>query len=104
VLRAKLEISLTLTAQFMDLERQMNERPDLFAATKSYQPYMESDQLFLAMGTEITDLDESIDLHNMRVNEQMVKDGKLEVTQGQFEYLKLVNWYQEQLEKMKAQF
>ena len=95
VLHAKLQISLNLAKEFMDLEIEMKGREESFNATKTYLPYMESDQLAIATGVELEDLDETIDLLKLRITEDMVKDGKIECTPEQYEYLKMVKWYEE---------
>jgi hypothetical protein len=50
---------------------------------------MEADYLFLATAVELEELDECLDFHKLRIQIQpdMVKDGKVEVTQPQFQYL-----------------
>ena len=34
----------------------------------------------------------------------MVKDGKIECTPAQYEYLKIVKWFEEEMEKIAAQY
>ena len=100
VLKAKLQISLNLTKEFLDLEREMKGQEESFAATKTYLPYMESDQLFIATECELEDLDECIDHHGLRISPCCIKDGCADVSPGQYEYLKLVKWYDEEMEKI----
>ena len=56
----------------------------------------------MATGVELDDLDESIDLNSLRITEDMVKDGKIECTPNQYEYLKIVKWFEEEMEKIAA--
>ena len=88
----------------MDLEVRLGGQTPQFHASKTYIPYMESDQLFVATGVELDDLDESIDLNSLRITEDMVKDGKIECTPNQYEYLKIVKWFEEEMEKIAAQY
>jgi hypothetical protein len=68
----------------MDLELEMIGKEASFNATKTYMPFMEADQLAIATGIELEDLDENIDLLNLRVTEDMIKDGKIECTPEQY--------------------
>ena len=63
VLHQKLKISLNIAKQFMDLEVRLGGQTPQFHASKTYIPYMESDQLFNVTNVELDDLDESIDIH-----------------------------------------
>ena len=43
-------------------------------------------------------------MHNLRITEDMVKDGKIECTPLQFEYLKIVKWFEEQMDNLAAKY
>ena len=104
VLHKKLEISLMIAKQFMELEKQLGSDHPQFHASRTYIPYMESDQLFLSTGVELDELDETIDQLRLRITEDMVKDGKVECSPEQYKYLQIVKWFEEQMEKIAAQY
>lgn len=93
-----------IAKQFMELEKQLGSDHPQFHASKTYIPYMEQDQLFNSTGVELDDLDETIDELKLRPTEDMVKDGKIECTPQQYEYLQIVKWYEESMEKIAALF